>query len=174
MRPAVHNAARKHNILRSGRWRDRAFPRIKRQDTTWALWTNGNAKWLKTKTNFNALKLPLWFHLMTSHHLEFMVYTGWNLMVAEGCYHGWISLSNALIPAISLVCIIQGPAFIRQILTYSSAWIKTSEVYGPLDLFQALKNTWQPYSGQQSHESVSSTVNASFPKVTCWVLIARH
>lgn len=121
-----------------------------------------------------AAELLLWFHLMTSHHLEFMVYTGWNLMAARGCYHAWISPSNALIPAISLVCIIQGPTFIRQILTYSSAWIKMSEVYGTLDLFQALKNMWQPYSGQQSHESVSSTVNASFPKVTCWVLIARH
>lgn len=52
---------------------------------------------------------------------SFGIYGLHNLMVAEGCYHGWISLSNALIPAISLVCIIQGPAFIWQILTYSSA-----------------------------------------------------
>ncbi len=86
-----------------------------------------------------ATELLLWFHLMTSHHLELWFTQGGNLMAARGCYHAWISPSNALNPAISLVCIIQGPTFIRQILTYSSAWIKMSEVMASWTCFKHLK-----------------------------------
>lgn len=107
--PAVQSELIKHN----NQTHPSHGPRHETQRELRGWHTRKLTRWKRGRVSVTT-ELLLRFHLMTSHHLEFMVYTGWNLMAARGCYHAWISPSNALILAISLVCIIQGPTFIRQ------------------------------------------------------------